>query len=59
MPKAMRRFTVSSGADDFDVFVPNDVDLDDEFTAICAETGETLRIRGWMCDIEEHTLEAA
>ena len=37
---------------DLDVYVKPDTDLDCRFRAICAETGEALRIDGWRFSVE-------
>jgi hypothetical protein len=53
----MTRYYMSDGMNDLDVLVDDDADLDGEFTATCLDTGETLRVRGWMiADIEELAL---
>lgn len=50
----MTRYFMSEGANELDVFVEDDTDLNGAFDAICAETGERLRVRGWMISqIEE------
>lgn len=49
----MNRYYISDGTTDFDVFVDADADLDGTFDAIDAETGERVRINGWMAtDLE-------
>ena len=35
------------------VWVRPDQDLDDEFSATCAETGDVLRINGWMLPLHD------
>lgn len=50
----MTRYYMSNGTVDLDVFVDDDADLDGTFDAIDADTGERLRINGWLIsDIEE------
>ena len=33
-----------------DVTVADDADLDDEFEATCNDTGDRLRIKGWLIE---------
>lgn len=50
----MTRYFMTDGINDLDVFVSEDADLDGTFDAICADTGETLRVNGWLiAEIEE------
>lgn len=49
-----KRYLMSGGLYDLDVTVDDDADLDSTFTAICNDTGETLRVNGWLfSEIEE------
>lgn len=43
-----RHIQLESDMYDFEVEVDDDVDLDGTFDALCVETGERLRINGWM-----------
>lgn len=48
------RYFIEMGFYSLDVTVSPDADLDGTFTARCNDTGETLRINGWLIDsIEE------
>lgn len=50
----MTRYFMSDGTNDLDVTVADDADLDGTFEATCNDTGEILRINGWMIsEIEE------
>ena len=40
---------VESGADDLQGFIRPDTDFDGQFVMICGETGDTLRVFGWLC----------
>lgn len=46
----MTRYYMSNGVYDLDVLVDDDADLDGSFDAVCVETGETLRINGWLIE---------
>ncbi|MFY9350650.1 MAG: hypothetical protein WBL20_17150 [Sphingobium sp.] len=46
----MTRAIIEYGCDTLDVLIPTGTDLDDAFDAIDAETGESLRINGWMIE---------
>lgn len=43
-----RHLLLESSEYDFEVEVEDGVDLDGTFDAICVETGEHLRINGWL-----------
>ncbi len=49
----MTRYIIDSGDTTLDVFVAADADLDGIFLATDAETGERLRVNGWMIDSME------
>ncbi len=55
----MTRYLISSGLYDLDVLVPEDADLDGTFDAIDVESGDTLRINGWMIESIEEVEEVA
>jgi len=40
------------GAVDLELWVSPDADLDGTFPAICRDTGELLRVNGWLFAIE-------
>lgn len=44
------RYFIVAGHHDLDVLVRDDADMDGAFEAICNDTGETLRINGWMIE---------
>ena len=47
------RYFMTDGTTDLDVMVSENADLDGTFTAICNDTGETLRVNGWLiADLE-------
>lgn len=46
----MTRAIIDFGCETLDVLIPTGTDLDDAFDAIDAETGEPVRINGWMID---------
>ncbi|QNQ09263.1 hypothetical protein [Sphingomonas alpina] len=46
----MTRYYMSDGVQDLDVLVDDDADLDGEFAAICLDTGQTLKVKGWLID---------
>lgn len=43
-----RLIHLTSDAVDLSVWIKPDADLDSTFTAICDDTGETLRVNGWL-----------
>ncbi len=49
----MTRYIIDSGMVTLDVFVDPAADLDGSFDATDAETGERLRINGWMIESME------
>lgn len=49
----MTRYLMSDGVTDLDVLVPDHTDLDGEFEAFDRESGERIRVRGWMIDSVE------
>lgn len=49
----MTRAIIDFGCETLDVLIPTGTDLDDAFDAIDAETGEPVRINGWMIDAIE------
>lgn len=49
----MTRAIIDFGCETLDVLIPTGTDLDDAFDAIDAETGEPIRINGWMIDAIE------
>lgn len=46
----MTRAIIDMGTHTLDVLIPTGTDLDDAFDAIDAESGEPVRINGWMID---------
>ena len=46
------RYLIEIGGCSLDVTVadPDSTDFDGTFTAVCNDTGETLRINGWLMD---------
>lgn len=46
-----RLIDLTSSAVDLTVWVKADADLDDAFEAICDDTGERLRVNGWMFEV--------
>lgn len=46
----MQRAIIDYGSETLDVLIPAGTDLDDAFDAIDAESGEMIRINGWMLD---------
>lgn len=46
----MTRAIIDLGPYTLDVLIPTGTDLDDAFDAIDAESGETVRINGWLID---------
>lgn len=46
----MTRAIIDYGCETLDVLIPTGTDLDDAFDAIDADTGEHLRINGWMIE---------
>lgn len=44
---------ITGGHYDLTVWVRPDADLDGTFDAICDDTGERLRVNGWMFEIVE------
>lgn len=48
-----RLIDLTSGAVDLTVWVRAGTDLDDAFEAICDDTGERLRVNGWMFEVVE------
>lgn len=53
----MKRLLVEMGFYSLEVDVADDVDLDDRFPAVCAESGDRLFINGWMIEnVEELAL---
>lgn len=49
----MRTLFASSLAGELELIVNDDVDLDGSFDAVCADTGERLRINGWNWVFED------
>jgi hypothetical protein len=43
-----RLINLTSDAVDLSVWIKPNTDLDSSFTAICDDTGETLRVNGWL-----------
>jgi hypothetical protein len=55
----MKHLLIEMGWHSLEVAVADDVDLDDAFEATCLDTGELLRINGWlMASVEELELAA-
>ena len=48
----MKHITCEGGDYFLSGMVADDADLDGRFTMICDDTGETLRVNGWMFIIE-------
>jgi len=46
----MTRYWMTDGINDLNVMVDDSADLDGAFDAICCDTGETLRVKGWMIE---------
>jgi hypothetical protein len=44
---------MTGGAHDLALFIAPDQDLDGEFLATCAETGDCLCLRGWLLDLHD------
>lgn len=44
---------VEAGMSDLEGWVRPGTDYDDRFEMICGHTGETLKVNGWVCSIEE------
>jgi len=44
----MQRYWMTDGTNDLDLMVEDGTDLEGAFDAICNDTGERLRVRGWM-----------
>lgn len=47
----IRLIDLTSSAVDLTVWVEADADLDGEFDAICDDTGERLKVNGWMFEV--------
>ena len=47
-----KRICTSTDFHNLDLMVRPDADLDGSFTAVCLDTGHTLRVNGWL-----HTYE--
>lgn len=54
----MTRYIAETDFYSFEIWAPEDTDFDSAFDAIDAETGETLRIYGWLWNFD-HAEEAA
>lgn len=50
----MTRAIIDFGTETLDVLIPTGTDLDEAFDAIDAETGEPVRINGWLIDHIEY-----
>lgn len=48
-----RYIIAEHGADDLYLYIKPNTDLDDVFTAICADTGEVLKVKGYDCNIRD------
>lgn len=46
----MKRAIMDMGPYTLDLTVKDDIDLDDTFEAICNDTGEKLRVNGWLVE---------
>lgn len=44
------RILISDGMSDLDLTVDDDTDLDGSFVGTCNETGDRLRISGWLAE---------
>lgn len=44
----MQRYWMTDGMTDLDLLVPEGTDTDGEFIGTCVDTGDQLRVRGWM-----------
>lgn len=55
----MTRYWMTDGINDLDVLVHPGTDLDGSFDAICVDTGEPLRVHGWMIEDIERVEEQA
>lgn len=49
----MQRLLAISSQYDLDILCSENADLDGTFTAVCMDTGEELRINGWLFTFEE------
>ncbi len=50
----MRHLLVDAGLYSLELEVADDADLDGQFEALCLDTGERLRVNGWMIEnVEE------
>lgn len=45
-----RRLLLTYPFGELDVTVPADTDLDGPFKALCNDTGETIRVNGWLIE---------
>ncbi|MDP9412671.1 MAG: hypothetical protein M3Q08_00960 [Pseudomonadota bacterium] len=43
-----KRYFIDFGSESIDATVDADADLDGTFTAVCNDTGQTLRVNGWL-----------
>lgn len=48
-----RYIIAEHGADDLYLWINPNTDLDDVFTAICADTGDVLKVKGYDCIIRD------
>lgn len=59
----MPRYLIEMRERSLDVTVAEDADLDDRFVATCNDTGERIRVSGWLMDscelVEDETAGAA
>lgn len=44
---------MSAGALDLVLWVKRDEELDDQFLGTCAETGDCLRVNGWLWELHD------
>lgn len=47
---AARRASIWMSTFDLDVMIPDHADIDGEFEALCVNTGERIRIKGWLIE---------
>ncbi len=45
-------YLLEAGFDEFEIEVEAGTDLDDRFTAWIVDTGEKIKVNGWLCTME-------
>lgn len=53
----LKRLLIEMGPYSLDVTVADDADLDSTFDATCNDTGERLRINGWLIEDAEEVVD--